>query len=159
MTHTTAPKERSEEEHLLFSQQLRKPYQAFLKKLHTRLEAAGYADTAPFLGHNIFFYLREGGLRLTELAERSQTSKQAMRYTINQLEAAGYVERVADPLDGRAKIIRLTERGWAVRRVADELIAGLEDECSRRLGERRMRQFEGLLKEVTNVLEEDRDED
>ena len=141
--------------HELFSQLLRRPYQALLTKLHARLAAAGYADTAPSWGHNIFFYLREGGLRLTELAERARTSKQLMRYTVNRLEAAGYVERVADPTDGRAKIIRLTERGWEVRRVADEIITSLEEECVRQLGEHRMRQFEGLMKEVTSVLEEE----
>ena len=78
-----------------------------------------------------------------------------MRYTVNQLEAAGYVERVPDPTDGRAKIIRLTERGWAVRRVADEIIESLQEKCIRHLGEQRMRQFEGLIKEVTSVLEEE----
>ena len=153
MAHPTVTKERSEG-HVLFSQLLRSPYQAFLIKLYARLAAAGFADTAPSLGHNIFFYLREGGLRLTELAERGNTSKQAMRYTVNQLEAAGYVERVPDPTDGRAKIIRLTERGRAVRRVADEIIESIEEECVFRLGEQRMRQFEDLMKEVTNVLEE-----
>jgi DNA-binding MarR family transcriptional regulator len=133
---------------------LRDPYQAFLTKLYARLAAAGYADTAPSWGHNIFFYLREGGLRLTELAEQARTTKQAMRYTVNQLEAAGYVERTPDPTDGRAKIIRLTERGWEVRRVADEIIASIEEECARHLGEQRMWQFEDLIKEVASVLAE-----
>ena len=150
----TATKEESSEGNPLFSQLLRDPYQALLRRLYARLGAAGYADTAPSWGHNIFFYLREGGLRLTELAERTHTTKQAMRYTVNQLEAAGYVERVADPTDGRAKIIRLTERGWEVRRVADEIIGSLEGECARQLGEPRMRQLEELIKEVTSVLED-----
>jgi DNA-binding MarR family transcriptional regulator len=141
-----------EEDRILFSQLLRNPHQAFLYKLHARLEAAGFVDTGPLMGHNIFFYLRDGGLRLTELAERANTSKQALLYIINQLQTAGYVERVADPTDGRAKIIRLTERGWAVRREADEIIKSIEKECERHLGERRMREFEGLMKEVTSVL-------
>ncbi len=154
MVDLKAKKERSED-HTLLSQLLRTPYQALLAQLHDRLAAAGYADTAPSWGHNIFFYLREGGLRLTELAERAHTTKQAMLYTVNQLAGAGYLERVADPTDGRAKIIRLTERGWEVRRVADEIIAGIEQECARRLGERKMRHFEELVKEVSDVLRED----
>ena len=157
MADSTAKKDREHSEgYVLFSQLLRGPYEAFLKKLYARLAAAGFADTAPSWGHNIFFYLREGGLRLTELAERTHTTKQAMRYTVNQLEAAGYVERASDPTDGRAKIIRLTERGWEVRRVADEIIAGIEDECAHQLGKQRMRQFEDLMKEVSSVLEENR---
>ncbi len=82
-----------------------------------------------------------------------------MRYTINQLEAAGYVERVADPTDGRAKIIRLTERGWEGRRVADEIIRSIEHECLQELGEERMRQFEALMKDVSGVLVENRAQD
>jgi DNA-binding MarR family transcriptional regulator len=146
--------ERSED-HVLFSQLLRTPYQALLTKLHAGLAAAGYADSSPSWGSNIFFFLREGGHRLTELAERAHMTKQAMRYIVNQLEVAGYVERMPDPTDGRAKIIRLTERGWAARRVADEIIASLEEECVRSLGEDRMRQFKGLMKDVSRVLEEE----
>ena len=146
----------STEGRVLFSQLLRNPYEAMLMRLHAGLAAAGFADSSPAWGTNIFHYLREGGLRLTELAERSHTSKQAMRYTINQLEAAGYVERLPDPTDGRAKIIGLTERGWESRRVSDEIIASIEHECVRELGEEKMRQFETLAKEVNGVLRENR---
>ena len=159
MADRTATKERSaEEERVVFSQLIRRPYEDLLMKLHTELAAAGYADTHPAWGTNIFHYLREGGLRLTELAKRTHTTKQALLYTINQLEAAGYVERVPDPTDGRAKIIRLTERGWEGRRVADEIIATIEHECVQKLGEERMRQFEALMKDVSSVLEENREQ-
>jgi len=154
MANRTATKERSAEEQIIFSQLLRRPYEALLMRLHAELAAAGYADSYPSWGTNLFHHLRGGGLRLTELAERTHTTKQAMRYTINQLEAAGYVERVPDPTDGRAKIIRLTERGWEGRRAADEIIASIEHECVQGLGKERMRQFEALMKEVSSVLAE-----
>ena len=156
MADPTVINERPAEEHVIFSQLLRRPYEALLMRLHNELAAAGHADTYPSWGTNIFHYLREGGLRLTELAERTHTSKQALLYTINQLEAAGYVERVPDPTDGRAKIIRLTQRGWEGRRVADEIIASIEHECVQKLGEERMRQFEALMKDVSGVLAENR---
>ena len=156
MADPTVINEHPADEHVIFSQLLRRPYEALLMRLHTELAAAGYADTYPSWGINIFHYLREGGLRLTELAERTHTTKQALRYTINQLEAAGYVERVPDPTDGRAKIIRLTERGWEGRRVGDEIIASIEQECVQELGEERMRQFEALIKEVSSALAENR---
>ena len=159
MADRTVMKEHSAEKHVIFSQLLRRPYEALLTRLHTELAAAGYADTYPSWGTNLFHYLREGGLRLTKLAERTHTTKQALRYTINQLEAAGYVERVADPTDGRAKIIRLTERGWEGRRVADEIIRSIEHECVQELGEERMRQFEALMKDVSGVLAENRAQD
>ena len=158
MANRTAMKERSAEERVIFSQLLRRPYETLLMRIHAELAAAGYADSYPSWGTNIFHYLREGGLRLTELAKRTQMTKQALLYTINQLEAAGYVERVPDPTDGRAKIIRLTERGWEGRRVADEIIANLEQECVRQLGEERMRQFKALIEDVSSVLEENREQ-
>src|ERR671912_2246152 len=156
MTDRTVMKERPAEDHVIFSQLLRRPYDALLMRIHAEMAAAGFADSYPSWGTNIFHYLREGGLRLTELAKRSHTTKQALRYTINQLEAAGYVERVPDPTDGRAKIIRLTRRGWELRRVGDEIMASIEHECVQQLGEEKMRQFEGLMKDVSNVLEENR---
>ena len=156
MTDRTVIKERPAEDHVVFSQLLRRPYEALLMKIHAELAAAGFADTYASWGTNIFHYLREGGLRLTELAEHTHTTKQALLYTINQLEAAGYVERVPDPTDGRAKIIRLTQRGWELRRVGDEIIASIEQACVRELGEERMRQFEALIKEVSGVLAENR---
>ena len=159
MADRTLTKERPADEHIIFSQLLRRPYEALLTRLHAELAAAGYADTYPSWGTNLFHHLRGGGLRLTELAERTHTTKQALRYTINQLEAAGYVERVPDPTDGRAKIIRLTERGWEGRRVADEIIASIEHECVQELGEERMRQFEALMKDLSGVLAENRAQD
>ena len=160
MADRTVIKERSaEEEHVIFIQLLRRPYEALLMKIHAELAAAGFADSYPSWGTNIFHYLREGGLRLTELAKRTHTTKQALRYTINQLEEAGYVERVPDPTDGRAKIILLTERGWEGRRVGDEIIASIEHECVQELSEERMRQFEALMKDVSSVLEENTAQD
>ena len=156
MVDLTATRERSEG-HMLFSQLLRNPYEAMLTRLHAGLAAAGYADSYPSWGTNVFYCLLEGGLRLTELAERTHTTKQAMSYTVNRLEEAGYVERVPDAADGRAKVIRLTQRGWELRRVADEIVAGMEEECVRRLGEQKMRQFEDLMKDVSSVLAEHRE--
>ena len=156
MADRTVMKERSAEDDVLFSQLLRRPYEALLMRIHAELAAAGFADSHPSWGTNIFHHLREGGLRLTELAQRTHTTKQALLYAINQLEAAGYVERVPDPSDGRAKIIRFTQRGWEVRRVGDEIIASLEEGCARRLGERKMRHFKELMEDVSSVLEENR---
>jgi hypothetical protein len=68
MTDRTVIKERPAEDHVVFSQLLRRPYEALLMKIHAELAAAGFADSYPSWGTNIFHYLREGGLRLTELA-------------------------------------------------------------------------------------------
>ena len=156
MADRPATNEPAAEEHATFGQLLRRPYEALLARIHAEGDARGYTDTRVAWGTNVFEHLREGGLRLTELAKLSHTSKQAMRYTISRLAAAGYVEHVPDPTDGRAKIIRFTERGWQLRQDADEVLAGIEQECVQVLGEEKMRQFEALMKEVSSVLEENR---
>src|SRR5689334_9549547 len=53
----------------------------------------------------------EDGVRLTDLAEQAQVTKQTAGFLVDQLERAGYVERVADPTDARARLVRLAPRG------------------------------------------------
>ena len=67
---------------------------------------------------------------------------------MSELEQAGYVERVPDPSDGRAKIIRLTERGqeaWTLgRSIIEEIRAGWEQ----RYGKERVANMIDLLDEI-----------
>src|SRR5919202_3393766 len=81
-----------------------------MDELHRRLHEQGYSEIRP--GHGcVFRFIDEEGTRLTELAERSGYTKQAVSEVVADLEALGYVERVPDPLDGRAKTIKLTHSG------------------------------------------------
>jgi DNA-binding MarR family transcriptional regulator len=68
------------------------------------------------------------------------------------LEHRGYVERVPDPSDGRAKIIRLTDRGRAAQQVGLELIGALERDWAERFGEERV----AALREALEVITADR---
>jgi DNA-binding MarR family transcriptional regulator len=62
-----------------------------------------------------------GPLRISELAEREAISQPGMTTLINRLEAAGLAERFADPTDGRASLVRITDAGR--RMVADRRAA------------------------------------
>ena len=53
------------------------------------------------------------GTRLSVLAARAQVAKQTATALVDKLERAGYVERVPDPADGRARLVRLTARAAA----------------------------------------------
>ncbi len=57
-----------------------------------------------------------------DLARAFQVTKGAMTNTIQRLAARGLVEVGTDPLDGRAKRVRITEQG---RRVRDQAIAAI----------------------------------
>jgi DNA-binding MarR family transcriptional regulator len=131
---------------------LRIPFQATVARVSDALAAAGHGDLRP--AHlTPFLHLRPGGSRATELAERAQLSKQAMGYLVDYLAARGYVERVPDPADGRAKLIRLTARGREVARLARATLEQLEAEWARQLGGERMAHLHGLLEELVVVVE------
>jgi DNA-binding MarR family transcriptional regulator len=147
MTHELAEEEPN------LSRLLWVPYRAYLERLHARLAQAGYADIRPTHGGNVFRHLRAEGSRLTELAERAQLTKQSMGYLVDYLEERGYLERVPDPLDSRAKLIRLTARGWQLTRVAEGIITQLEDEAEQHLGADKVRQLRCLLHEYAALLE------
>src|ERR671931_2582457 len=75
------------------------------------LSERGYEDVRP--GHAALFMNidRRAGTRLIELARRARMTKQGMMLLVDDLEERGYVRRVPDEEDGRAKVVRLTARG------------------------------------------------
>lgn len=67
------------------------------------------------------------GTRLTALAEQAQVTKQTAGQLVDQLAAAGYVERRPDPSDARARLICFSELGaqaWAVAAAELERVQG-----------------------------------
>ena len=120
----------------------------FTDELYERLSAAGYGDVKP--GHGcVFGTIDPEGSRLTVLAARARMTKQTVGEVTNDLERLGYVERVPDPADGRAKIICLTERGREARRVGRELIEETEAAWAERYGEETMRALRDALEAIT----------
>ena len=119
-------------------------------ELHGRMSRDGYPEVRP--GHGcVFTYLdRDRGSRLTDLADRSGLTKQAVGEAVADLEGKGYLERVPDPIDGRAKIIRLSERGRAGVRAADRHFADIEREWGEGIGDERM----AALREALELLAE-----
>jgi DNA-binding MarR family transcriptional regulator len=54
---------------------------------------------------------RSGALRLTDLAERERITQPSMTALVNRLESQGMVRRNADPTDGRAVLVEVTDAG------------------------------------------------
>jgi DNA-binding MarR family transcriptional regulator len=117
-------------------------------ELYGRLHEAGYGDLRPAHGCVFGFIERVGGDRLTALAERSGLTKQAVGEAVADLERLGYVERVPDPGDRRAKIIRLTERGAQAMAVAAEIFADIERRFADEVGEERFAEFRDTLQRL-----------
>lgn len=92
------------------------------------------------------------GCRLTELADILGISKQACNQTANQIEVAGYIERVSDPLDGRAKKLQLTRRGQQLMRDGADIAGQNEAHFRKLLGKREIDQLASLLAQLFSGL-------
>lgn len=53
------------------------------------------------------------GSRITDVAVRAGITKQAVGQLVTELEQLGYVERIADPTDARARLVVYTPKGRA----------------------------------------------
>ena len=82
----------------------------------------------------VFQYLDDTGTTVSLLAERARMTKQAMAELVRHLEAHGYVGRVPDPADGRAKLVPPTARGDEVIDIAQSLAPEAEELISAVLG-------------------------
>ena len=97
--------------------------------------------------------LAEGGSRLTDLAEQAQITKQSAGFLVDQLEKAGYVERVPDPSDARARLVRAAERGYAAQRCARKEEQVVLAEWERHLGPRRMAALQDALTALREITD------
>jgi len=129
----------------------REPVRAGSALLHQRFAERGHPEIRPPHG-NVMQFLDDGGTRVSLLAERAQMTKQSMAELVLHLERLGYVERIPDPGDGRAKLVRATARGRELYAIAREVVDEFEAEWGKRLGKAKMRQLRELLEELNAGL-------
>ena len=120
----------------------------FIDDLAARVADTEFSDIRVSHGC-VFGNIEPEGSRLTELAERARMTKQSVGEVTTDIEKRGYLERVPDPDDGRAKIIRLTERGLEAQALGFELIARIEREWGERIGEERVAVLRDALEALT----------
>lgn len=102
-----------------------------------RLAERGHSAVRPAHGA-VLELLDDAGTTVSVLAERARMTKQSMAELVRHLEAHGYVVRVADPEDGRARLVQATDRGDEVLAIARETVAATEQLLIEALGPRRM---------------------
>ena len=115
--------------------------------LNDKLLEAGVTDHRDSW-NNVMPHIPASGIRLTELAERANMTKQAMAELVAEIERRGYLHRTTDPADRRAKIIKFTGQGWATVNLALSALAELEAEIAGRLGEPVVRQLRSTLLQI-----------
>jgi DNA-binding MarR family transcriptional regulator len=126
---------------------LRLAYQTIAERMTTWLAESGHAVLQPSHSAAIqALWARPEGVRLTSMAENAHVTKQTMGAFVDHLEKHGYVERVADPDDGRASRIRLTKKGEAFAKEARAFSRRAEAELDRLLGPRRVDELRTALR-------------
>lgn len=123
---------------------------AFVDEFRKELGRSDFSDIRPAHGC-VFRYMRERGMRLTEIAERGNMTKQSAGEVVDDLVARGYAERVPDPHDRRAKLVCLTERGKAAQEFGFGLLAKIEKRWGERYGAERIAGLRATLEEIAAV--------
>ncbi len=124
--------------------------EAGFREFRERLADAGHPTIRQ--GHGcVFRFVDEDGSRLTDLAERSGLTKQAVGEVVADLEQLGYVERAPDPEDGRAKLIKLTARGADALDTGRAIFAEMERDWAERFGAERLAVMRELLEEMNGL--------
>lgn len=113
---------------------------------------AGYDDLT-LAQARVFARLGPDGARLGELAEQAQITKQSAQFLVDHLEQAGYVERVPDPRDARARLIRIAAKGERAQQRARAAEQALVAEWSAHLGADRMRTLQELLTDLREIVD------
>ena len=95
---------------------------ALVDGISAGVRARGFGDLRPAHGF-AFTLLSAGGATITQLAEHLDVTRQAAAQLVDELSAKGYVERRPHPRDARARLIVLTEKGWACTQAAEAAIS------------------------------------
>src|ERR1700678_3129180 len=118
-----------------------------------RLALRGY-DDFPFASASLLWLMDEGGTRSTVLAHRAGVTKQAMSQLVRLMERQGYLEQIPDPTDTRAKVVRMTERGEAVKTACVEVREELNRKLAGALGMNEARRLEANLDATAGLFGE-----
>ncbi|MFO0667685.1 MAG: MarR family winged helix-turn-helix transcriptional regulator [Polyangiaceae bacterium] len=127
-----------------FSKVKRASVAQLLFRCARRLNDKALSDVAKATGLSIrashtalFPHIDLEGTRQSDLAERLGVSKQAIHKLVSELESMGVLERAVDPSDGRATLVRFSQKKGRTLYDGMAVLAATEAQMSERLGEKR----------------------
>lgn len=118
-----------------------------VQEIHARVAGQGFGDLRPAHGF-AFARISHGGTTTAGLAAHLGITKQAAAQLVEELVGKGYVQRRPHPQDARARLLALTERGWAATRAADEAARAAVAPWREVLGEAR---FSALVADLARL--------
>ena len=74
------------------------------------------------------------GMRTTDIADSTRMTKQAVGQLAMELEKMGYVVRLPDPTDGRAKLVRYAPRGQKLVAIIPQVLMRAEEKIKSLVG-------------------------
>lgn len=133
---------------------LRLGWQFVREQIYSGVLSAGYDDLNP--AHvALFRYPTLDRQRPSELAEQIQITRQSVNDLLGHLEQCGYLTRVADPDDGRARVVRLTAKGRKLEKTINNEAHEAELTIARWLGHSTFAQLRDGLEELArNITDE-----
>ena len=127
------------------------PYRHMEQRILDAVQAAGHPVT--LAQARVFQRIDADGSRLTDLAAAAQVTKQTAGFLVDQLVAAGFVERVADPTDARARLVRITPRGYDAIAVARAEQDRIEAEWRDHLGSAELERLRSSLLRLREITD------
>jgi DNA-binding MarR family transcriptional regulator len=119
--------------HLDFGILLGLAYQSFVEELQTHMRARGFSDMGPSFGYVLRAVAAEP-LTATQLGARLHLTPQGAAKIVDDMVRRGYLERRADPEDGRARLLVLATRGQLALRTARAFHRAFERRFARSYG-------------------------
>lgn len=101
----------------------------------------------------VLIQLETTGNRITTLAQRLGTSKQAASKLVQEIENKGLVVRLPDPEDGRASVIQFTDKGRAIVDTTVSYFEELERQIAAEIGHEDLALVKAKLKRIADFLD------
>ena len=95
--------------------------------------------------NRLFAQLRGRPVGLSELARALSVSRQAVHQLANEAARLGLVEFVASENDGRVKLLRFTQKGWAMSDSAARAFEAIEAELAQQIGAQDLAELKRIL--------------
>ncbi len=114
------------------------------RKVLEHAHASGYGFVTPGM-NRMFAHLRGRPVGLSEIARDLGISRQAVHQVANDAAELGLVEFVSSEVDGRVKLLRFTQKGWAMSDSAARAFEQIEEELSRHIGKKDIQELKRIL--------------
>ncbi len=123
------------------------------KLIITELAKNNITDVVPSHGDILcFLYSEKGSLSVNTLAQKVHRTQPTVTVLVNKLEKLGYVKRLKNDEDQRITMVHLTDKGWELEPIFNQVSEAINHKVYGRLSEQEQEQFEYLLERVYSGL-------